>query len=141
MSDHKQKVVVMAGWDDVPHLTDEAKAKMLAGTPPHLRDSRSKGIPSLGAGAIYPIPEEDILCDPMEIPAWWRRSYGMDVGWNNTAAVWGSWDVDNDIVYIYSEHKMGEEKPLVHAASIKARGEWIWGEIDPAARGRQQGDG
>ena len=144
MSDHLQKVVVMAGWDDVPHLSEEAKTKMLAGTPPHLRDSRSKGIPSLGAGAIYPIPEEEILCDPFEIPQWFRRSYGMDVGWNNTAVVFGAYDSDNDIAYIYDAYKRGQAEPDIHAAAVKKRypgGFKLPGAIDPASRGRGQADG
>src|SRR5690606_26760832 len=34
-----------------------------------------------------------------------------------------------------------EQPPAVHAASIRARGEWIPGVIDPASRGRSQTDG
>ena len=69
----------------------------------------------------------------------------MDVGWKATAACWGAWDRDNDVIYIYSEYKRGGEEgldmPLVHASTIKTRGEWIKGTIDPASRGRQQSDG
>ncbi len=46
------KYTVMAGWDDVPHLDERTKRKLLASTQPYLRDARSKGIPSLGTGAI-----------------------------------------------------------------------------------------
>src|SRR6185312_13998541 len=35
----------------------------------------------------------------------------------------------------------GQAEPSVHACSVKARGEWIPGVIDPAARGRSQIDG
>lgn len=106
-----------------------------------MRDARSKGIPVLGAGAIYPVPEDVVLCDPFEIPDYWPRAYGLDVGWNRTAAVWGAWDRDSDIVYLYSEHYMGQAAPAVHASSIKSRGEWIWGAIDPASAGSGQVDG
>jgi phage terminase large subunit-like protein len=51
------KAFIMAGWDDVPHLSKEVKDRMLAECEPHLRDARSKGIPSLGSGAIYPLAE------------------------------------------------------------------------------------
>lgn len=106
-----------------------------------MRDARSKGIPVLGAGAIYPVPEDVVLCDPIEIPDYWPRAYGLDVGWNRTAAVWGAWDRDSDIVYLYSEHYMGQAAPAVHASSIKSRGDWIWGAIDPASAGSGQVDG
>ena len=133
--------MVMAGWDDVPHLSASEKARMLAECEPHLRESRSKGIPSLGSGAIYPVPLDDVLVDPFEIPPHWPRVYGLDVGWNRTAAVWLAHDRDTDTVYAYAEHYRGQAEPEVHAAAIRARGEWIPGEIDPASRGRGQADG
>lgn len=133
--------MVMAGWDDVPHLPAAEKARMLAECEPHLRESRSKGVPSLGSGAIYPVPLEDVLCDPFTIPAHWPRLYGMDVGWRRTAGVWLAWDRDSDVIYAYSEHYRGQAEPEVHAAAIRARGDWIPGEIDPASHGRGQKDG
>ncbi|UUC95589.1 terminase large subunit domain-containing protein [Comamonas sp. C11] len=135
------RAVVQCGWDDVPHLTEEAKAKLLSRLMPHQRDARIKGVPALGAGAIYPVPESDIVVPDFQIPDFWPRAYGMDVGWNRTAAVWGAHDRDSDIVYLYSNHYRGQAEPSVHAASIKARGDWIPGAIDPASRGRSQKDG
>lgn len=134
------KAVVSATWDDVPHLTAQAKSDLWAAIPPFQRDARSKGLPQLGAGAIYPVPESTIVCDPFEIPKHWRRSYGLDVGWKRTAAIWGADDPETDIEYWYSEHYQGEVVPAVHAAAIKARGD-IPGAIDPASRGRTQTDG
>src|ERR1019366_5436850 len=43
--------------------------------------------------------------------------------------------------YLYSEYYRGQAEPVVHAAGIRARGEWITGVIDPASRGRSQLDG
>lgn len=137
----KSKFVVMATWDDVPHLSDEVKKELLESIPPFQRDARSKGVPQLGAGAIYPVPESDILVDDFPIPEHWAKCYGMDVGWNRTAVVWGAVDKDTDTVYLYSEHYRGQAEPIVHAEAIKARGEWIRGAIDPASRGRGQRDG
>lgn len=137
----ESKYLVNAGWDDVPHLSDEMKRQMLQETPPFLRDARSKGIPSLGAGAIYPVPESDITCNPFDVPAYWPRVFGMDVGWDRTAAVWGAIDRTSDIVYLYSEHYRGQAEPSIHATAIKARGIWVPGVIDPASRGRGQRDG
>lgn len=133
--------MVMAGWDDVPHLSATEKERMLAECEPHLVESRSKGIPSLGSGAIYPVPLDEIIADPFDIPPHWPRVYGLDVGWNRTAAVWLAHDRDTDTVYAYAEHYRGQAEPEIHAAAIRARGEWIPGEIDPASRGRGQADG
>ncbi|MEE9581026.1 MAG: hypothetical protein V3V74_06915 [Nitrosomonadaceae bacterium] len=135
------KYLVSATWDDVPHLDDEQKARMLRETRPHLRDARSRGIPSLGVGAIYPIEISEIVCDPFKIPDYWPRAYAMDVGWKRTAALWGAQDPDTGVVYMYAEYYRGQAEPSVHAAAIRERGEWIPGVIDPAARGRAQKDG
>lgn len=135
------KYLVQAGWDHVPHLSESAKAELLAGTLPHLREARSEGKPSIGSGAIYPYDIERLLIDPFPIPNFYRRAYGLDVGWNRTAALWGALDADTDVLYLHAEHYLGREQPATHAAAIKARGEWIPGVIDPASRGRSQKDG
>jgi phage terminase large subunit-like protein len=135
------KALIQAGWDDIPWLTEDKKRAMLEDTAPHLRDARSKGIPAMGSGNVYPIPLEDILCDPFEIPPHFRRLYALDVGWNRTAALWCAEDPNTGNIYIYDEHYVGERPPAVHAQSIKNRGAWIYGVIDPASRGRSQIDG
>ena len=135
------KYITCVSWDDVPHLSQIDKEQMLASTPPNLRNARSKGEPTIGQGLIYPLTLEEVTCEPIQIPKYWRKAYALDVGWNNTAALWGAWDESNDIIYIYSEHKVGEQQPIVHAQAIKSRGDWIKGVIDPASRGRSQVDG
>jgi len=131
---------IQASWDDAPHLTEEAKREILESYPPHERDARSKGIPQLGSGKIYPVSEDDILITDIEIPEHFPVAYGFDVGWNATAALWGAWDRENDILYIWGEYKRGQAEPPVHAQAIKDRGD-VNGVCDPAAMGRGQRDG
>jgi hypothetical protein len=137
----ESKYLVQATWDDVPHLDEKTKADLLSGMAPFQRDARTKGIPALGSGAIYPVPESDILVDPFVIPQFWRKAYGLDVGWNKTACIWGAIDPTIDCLYLYAEYYKGHAEPSTHATAIRARGEWIPGVIDPAARGRSQKDG
>ncbi|RVU32711.1 hypothetical protein [Neptunomonas marina] len=133
------RAVIQAGWDDVPHISDEMIERMTKGMAPHTADARRKGIPSLGSGAIYPIPEEEVFIDPIQLPDYFHRAYGLDVGWKKTAAIWGAIDRDSDIIYCYSEHYRGYAEPSVHASGIRARGAWIPGNIDYA--GTNQSDG
>jgi len=140
-TENTRKFVVMATWDDAPHLSDRDKEELWDSIPPFQRDARAKGIPQLGSGAIYPVPESEFVCMPFEIPDYWPRIYGLDVGWNRTAAVWGAVDPESWTIYLYSEHYQGHAEPSVHADAIRARGAWIPGEIDPGARGRGQKDG
>lgn len=128
-------------WDDVPHLTDEAKKSLWDSIPVYQRDARSKGVPVLGSGVIYPVPEDRYVVEPFDIPHHWPRAFGMDVGWNKTAAIWGAWDRTADVVYLYAEHYMGQAEPSIHADAIKAKGKWIPGAIDPAAGASGQKDG
>lgn len=133
--------VTCATWDDAPHLTEQQKTELWDSIPKYQQDARTKGIPQLGSGAIYPVSEDLIKIDPIEIPPYWPRVFGFDVGWNKTAALWAALDRESDVVYLYSEHYQGQSEPVLHAHSIKARGDWIPGAIDPAARGRNQKDG
>lgn len=135
------KWVTMASWDDCPHLSVVDKEILLASIPPFQRDARTKGIPQLGAGAVYPVPESEYLVDIFEIPKHWKKYYGMDVGWNRTAAIWFAINPDTNIHYAYHEYYKGEAEPSIHTVAIKAPGTWIHGTIDTAARGRSQIDG
>lgn len=134
------KFVCTASWDDVLHLDAAAKKELWDGMPPHERDARTKGIVSIGAGKIYPVDIDSMLIDPIQLAQHWPKGYALDVGWKRTAALWGAWDRESDILYLYSEHYQGMAEPAVHASAIKARGDML-GFIDPASQGGSQADG
>lgn len=135
------KFITQVSWEEVPHLSEDQKKNILDSYSQHERAARSRGIPSLGSGAIYPYLEEDVVVKPFEIPMWWPRAYGMDVGWNKTAVVWGARNPETGQIFIYSEHYEGHAEPALHASAIKARGAWIEGAIDPASTGSGQANG
>jgi phage terminase large subunit-like protein len=134
------KFVMQATWEDAPHLDEKAKADILKSYPEHEKLARSKGIPQLGSGKIFPYNEEEILIEDFDIPEHWPIAYALDVGWNCTAAAWGAWDLESDTMYIWSVYKRGVSEPVVHAEAIKSRGA-ICGVADPASLGRGQKDG
>lgn len=136
----EHRYVVQCGWDDVPHLNEKIKASLLASYPPHMRDARSKGIPALGSGVIYPVPQSEYLVEAFELPKHWKRNFGMDVG-GKTAAVWIAHDPETNVSYVYTDYYKERAEPSIHTTGIKARGDWIPGAIDPASRGRSQIDG
>lgn len=138
VAERKSRFMVTADWNDAPHLSEQAKAEILASIPEYERDARARGIPFLGSGRIYPFLWEDVSVDDFEIPNFWPQGYGLDVGWNCTAAIWGAHNPETDTAYIWSEHTDGHVSPLLHAAAIKARGEWIPGDIDPSANGERK---
>ena len=132
------KYVDMIGWDDAPHLNPphvpgEVLDELEKGMLPHQRQARRTGRPSLGAGAIYPVDEDEIFVDPFEFPEHYERGYALDPGWNCTAGLWGARDPETDCIYLYSEHYVAKQEPVTHAHSIQTRGDWITGAIDPNA--------
>lgn len=130
------RFAIQIGWADVPHLTQEQQDELLDAFPLHERDARAKGVPMLGSGRIYPIDEKELIVAPFELPHFWPRAYGFDPGWAKaTAAIWGAWDRENDVVYLTSEHYQGQQPPQVHADAVKRRGDWMTGAADPSAHG------
>ena len=126
------KYVMNITWDDAPHLSEEEKAELLSEFPLHERDARTKGIPALGSGAIFPYSEHQYVVEPFEIPCYWPKCYGLDLGWNHkTAAVWFTIDPNSKLIYAFDEYGGSQNIPAVHASAIKHRGKWIPGVIDP----------
>lgn len=119
-------VVVNMTINDAQHYTDEQRKAIIATYPAHEREARINGTPTLGSGRIFPLSDEVVQEAQVAIPAHWPRIAGIDFGWDHpTAVVWMAWDRDNDVVHVYDCYKQRETTPLVHAVSIKARGEWI----------------
>jgi phage terminase large subunit-like protein len=133
--------MIGATWDDAPHLGEREKKELWASIPPYMRDARSKGIPALGSGAIYPIDEKDLLVDDFVIPPYWPKVVALDVGWNCTAALWKAKNPDTGVNYFFAEYKRGFAEPVVHVSNIQLRGKWIPCVGDPASRASSQKDG
>lgn len=141
------KFYIRASWYDAPHLNEDDIQEMLDSCEPHLREARSMGIPAMGAGQVYPVRIEDISAeDDFRMKGWYRRAYGLDVGWNVTAAVFGAYDPDNDVLYVYDAYIKGQADPEVHASAIRRRNPKdphlnIPGAIDPGSKASSQVDG
>ena len=109
----KGQYLQTATWDDAPHLSDEIKEEILAAYPAYQRDMRSKGIPLMGSGLIYEVSENDIKCDPFEVPDYWFVINGMDFGWDHPQAhIQLVWDRDADIFYLINAFKKSKIQPF-----------------------------
>jgi phage terminase large subunit-like protein len=115
--------------DDAEHLTPELRAKIVASYPAHEVEARTKGIPVLGSGRIFPVPEESIACEHRTFPTHFPRLGAMDFGWDHPfAAVELVWDRDTDTVYVTRTHRLREASPVIHAAALRPWGKlrWAW---------------
>jgi len=117
-------VTRMTIWD-AEHFTEEERQQVIDGYPQHEREARSKGIPMLGSGRIFPLSDDQVSTPSFPIPRHWPSLGGIDFGWDHpTAAVRLSWDRDADIVYVTHSYKMKEQTPVIHAAALRS-----WGKL------------
>ena len=115
--------------DDAEHYTAEERAAIIAAYPPHEREARARGVPALGSGRIFPVEEERIACDAIELPRHWPRLGAMDFGWDHPfAAVELAHDREADCVYVTKCYRVREATPVIHAAALKPWGPlpWAW---------------
>lgn len=106
-----------ATWDDAPHLTQKDKDQLKMSYRAHEVDARTRGIPMLGEGAVFPVPDEQIMTDPFQIPGHFARLKGCDFGINHPAAgVEIAWDRDFDCIYLVDCYKKSDETAAYHAA-------------------------
>ena len=112
--------------DDAEHYTPEQRTAIIASYPAHEREARTRGIPSLGSGRIFPIEESLITIEPFDIPAHWVQICGIDFGWDHpSAATRLVWDRDDDVIYVTSAHRQKEQTPLLFASTVKPWGDWL----------------
>jgi hypothetical protein len=120
--------------DDVEHYTQEEKDRIVASYPPHEREARAKGIPTMGSGRIFPVEEALISVAPIPIAKHWPQIIGVDFGTDHPfAAARLAWDRDADCVYVThtyrqrGEHINGEwtGNPAYHATTLRNWGGWI----------------
>lgn len=112
--------------EDAEHYTPEQRQAIIAAYPAHEREARTKGIPTLGSGRIFPIAEDVIKVPAFEVPRHWVQICGLDFGWDHpSAAVRLAWDRDLDVVYVTACHRQKEQTPLLFAATLKPWGDWL----------------
>ena len=65
--------------------------QVLNALPPHEREMRSRGVPVVGSGLVFPLSEDDISVESPIIQDHWLKIAGIDFGWDHpTAVVWGA---------------------------------------------------
>ena len=115
-----------ATWDDASHLDEQSKKDLLARYPDHERDTRSKGIPMVGEGRVFTLPEEEIKVKPFEIPRHFRQIKGIDFGIDHPATVADlAWDLDRDVIYLTRCWRKRNATKEEHIEAINAVNTWV----------------
>jgi phage terminase large subunit-like protein len=128
------RTFVQMGISDVPpdgHIAPHARAQIIEGYPEHERDARSKGEPMLGEGKVYKTPESEIIedTDPGNFPLYWRWGYGIDLGIDHPfAAVLMCHDVDQDVIHLVAEIRVGDAPAATHVAMMRQLEKRLFGK-------------
>ncbi len=116
--------------EDAEHIPAAERQRIIDSYPAHEREARTRGVPILGSGRVFPFPRAMLSCEPFAIPKHWRRIAGMDIGWDHpTAGVELAHDPDSDVVYVINCYKASETTVAVHAGALLPWGKklpWAW---------------
>jgi len=125
----ENQCVVNMTIEEAEHYTPEERKKIIASYPEHEREARAKGIPTVGSGRIFQIPEEMIKCQPLRCPDHWYVIDGQDFGWDHPQAHVQLWiDRDTDTVYVAQVWKDSRKKTAEAWSIVKH-----WAEGVPVA--------
>jgi len=129
----KGQSLTNATWDDASedtrsmfgkpgHLDKDVMEQILSAYSPHEREMRKYGKPTIGSGLVFPIPEEKLLYEDVEIQDHWPRIAGIDFGWDHdTAVVWAALDLEEEVFYVYDAYNANKRSPAEHAKEILLR--------------------
>src|SRR5258708_1115773 len=107
--------------DDALHMKPEERQALISSYLPHQMEARLRGVPTQGAGVVFPIGESSIKEPAVQpMPAHWFYVWGIDFGiLHPFAAVLIGWDKDTDIIHVVHGIRMLDAMPISHAYAMK----------------------
>lgn len=92
-----------ASWDECPHIDEDDIKELLAGVPVWQHDMRRRGLPVLGSGAVFPFPDEAIMCEDIVPESTWPILAALDFSSVNDASVvvFCAHDPVSGVYYVY----------------------------------------
>lgn len=74
---------------------------------------------------IFHTSEQSVVCQPINIPASWKRGAAMVVRGDKVSAIWAAQDPASGIIYLTMEYVRQGVDPMVHASTLIAAGRWM----------------
>lgn len=109
-----------ATWWDCPRFTAEQIEIELNQLPPWARDMRSKGLPFIGHGAVFPFSDDDLLIDDVTPGDNWEVIAGVD--WGNvrdpSVVIIALRDPDTQTYYLYDIFYFDESEEARSADNV-----------------------
>lgn len=118
--DRKGLFIFHAGWDEVPHLSEETKKALLETYPEWEVEMRCKGIPSKGSGAIFQVEDSFISAPELRPMAHWPIIAGIDFGRSRdpSTIVYAAKDPSTEIVYLFNEEYLDKDRSPENMARV-----------------------
>lgn len=131
-----RKALITMAIEDAGHYNRDQRERIIAAYPEHEREARAHGVPIMGSGRVFNVPEADIRFDPFVFwkmsdrkgePPWhYRHMVGIDFGINHPfAAVQAAYDADSDRIFIWRSYRIRGQTPIMHAGSLRTWGTWL----------------
>lgn len=115
-----------ATWNDAPHLNREERERLAASYPDHEVQARTQGVPMMGEGRIFQVPEDEITINPFPLPDYFARIKGIDFGIDHPAGMADmAWDRDKDIIYVIRTWRKSGADAATHAEAINKVDPWV----------------
>ena len=112
--------------DDAEHYTPEQRQAIIDAYPEHEREARTKGIPSLGSGRVFPIPRMRSSAMPLRsLRTGSRSTEWISGGTTRSLRRATHVDKDNDIWYVCASYREAKATPPIHVPAVKPWGDWI----------------
>ena len=111
---------VFLSMHNAKHLKKDDIARLTDGMSEAEKTARIEGVATIGAGKVFQFAEEEYSIEPFEIPSYWRRLGGFDVGLGHpTGAVMAAIDDDSKVIYITNEYKVNERTAVDIASHLR----------------------
>lgn len=109
--------------EDARHISPEEREKRIAGYEDYERQARAYGIPMMGEGRVFAVPESMITEAAIEtIPHTWKKIWGIDFGIaidHPFAAALLLYDPDHDVIHVHHVIKIVSGLPINHAYAMR----------------------
>ena len=111
--------------EDAEHIAPQQRQRIINSYKPHERDARTRGVPQLGSGAVFSVPETSYAIGAFSIPRHWPGLIAIDLGFDHPfGAVMLRFDLDTDIAYATMTHRAEQQTVAQHAMVVKGWGRY-----------------
>jgi predicted phage terminase large subunit-like protein len=74
---------------------------------------------------IFHTSEQAVVCQPINIPASWKRGASMIIRGDKVSSIWAATDPASGVIYLTMEYVRSGVDPMVHASALMAAGRWM----------------